>query len=660
MSAADSILLTRRLIDLVLGTLALLLVVVAAIPQALGNPFGTGLAVSVGAMVILFARHRCQRGHPRQAMGVLAMTFWVVLGALASVAQKPAAIALPMIGLLPAVAVVVGIRLAVGLGLSFVTLISALTVARDMGVGLPVLFPGRPLGEILQLAAALLLSMLPLTVVMRAIAASRERMRAFAEISADRYWETDAAHRFTAYWGRDMSPAELQQRLGRRPWEVYPARDPEEIRLLQTYQQLLDARQPFMNVDFQQVAADERGVWLSVSGVPMFNARGEFTGYRGCTTDISWRKQKEAELVAARQAAERAARAKSDFLANMSHEIRTPLNAILGMSHLALQTELTPHQRDCVAKIQSSGQHLLGLINDILDVSRVETGQLELERRAFRMDHVLGGVADLVGDKASAKGLELVFDVAPDVPRVLVGDAQRLGQILAHYAGNAVKFTERGTIHITLRVRERTADAIVLHTAVSDTGIGLTPEQMGDLFQSFQQADTSTTRRFGGTGMGLSISKKLAERMGGDVGVDSVLGQGSTFWFTAWLGLGEEATEPSSVGHGSMQDGLQDHWRRRRIPGTSGAMPLQPRGTPDDPSTALPIDETQLDEIIHHLRALLSEMDSEAIEWLRTHEGVLNAAFPDQAQAMTKALQNFDFDLAVEQLDAAVAARKNA
>jgi len=247
------------------------------------------------------------------------------------------------------------------------------------------------------------------------------------------------------------------------------------------------------------------------------------------------------EIRRAKDDAEQATRMKSEFLANMSHEIRTPMNAILGLSHLALRTGLDDRQRGYVEKIQASGQHLLGIINDILDLSKVEAGKLELERAGFELQKLLDHVAVLVGEKCHARGLELAFDVAPDVPARLVGDSLRLGQILLNYANNAVKFTERGLVIISVRASERTAEDVLLHFRVRDTGIGLTPEQMERLFQSFNQADSSTTRKFGGTGLGLAISKKLAALMGGEVGVESEYGKGSTFWFSARLTLTPEA-----------------------------------------------------------------------------------------------------------------------
>ncbi len=252
--------------------------------------------------------------------------------------------------------------------------------------------------------------------------------------------------------------------------------------------------------------------------------------------EVNERKQTEAQLEQARKTAIAANQAKSEFLANMSHEIRTPMNAIIGISHLMLNTEMNSRQLDFMKKIQSSSHHLLEILNDILDFSKIEAGKLTVEQTEFDLETVLNSLATLMSEKTSAKLLPLLFDVDPAIPGYLIGDPMRLAQILINYVNNAFKFTERGKIVVEVQIKQDNAQDMLLYFAVHDTGIGLTQEQRAVLFQSFQQADTSTTRKYGGTGLGLAISKKLAEMMGGEVGVESEYGKGSTFWFTARLG----------------------------------------------------------------------------------------------------------------------------
>ena len=241
-----------------------------------------------------------------------------------------------------------------------------------------------------------------------------------------------------------------------------------------------------------------------------------------------------AELKKRALEAEAATVAKSAFLTNMSHEIRTPMNAILGMAFLIRRNGATPQQCSQLDKIHSAGEHLLNVINDILDLSKIEAGRLILEQTDVVVDNILGNVASILSSRLSAKGLQLVMD-SGDLPRNLCGDPTRLTQALLNYANNAVKFTEQGTVTIRTRLQDETSDSVMLRFEVTDSGIGIAPDHLDRLFTAFEQVDSSTTREYGGTGLGLSITKHLTKLMGGEVGVSSAPGQGSTFWFTARL-----------------------------------------------------------------------------------------------------------------------------
>ena len=290
------------------------------------------------------------------------------------------------------------------------------------------------------------------------------------------------------------------------------------------------------------VELDGRQRWVRWQARADARADGTWNGY---FKDVTEERDMELTLRHAKDMAEAATQVKSDFLANMSHEIRTPMNAILGMSHLALRTELSPRQRDYLVKIDRAGHHLLGIINNILDYSKVEAGQMTVEQVDFSLDNVLANVSGVTAGAASARGLQLLQEVAPEVPNALRGDPLRLAQILINFAGNAIKFTDQGTVTLSVQLASRDGDQAMLRFAVRDTGIGLNAEQSARLFQSFSQADSSISRKYGGTGLGLAISRKLAVLMGGDVGVDSTPGMGSTFWFTASVGIGPSSGETS-------------------------------------------------------------------------------------------------------------------
>jgi PAS domain S-box-containing protein len=337
--------------------------------------------------------------------------------------------------------------------------------------------------------------------------------------------------------------------------------------------EIMRTGQPNLSIEEQATWPDGSKSWVSSTKMPLRNSRGKIIGTFGISRDISDMVKARVDLQNAKNSAEAANRAKSEFLANMSHEIRTPMNGILGMTDLALDTDLSPEQRDYLQMVRSSAEQLLMIINDILDFSKIEAGKLELDPHEFLLRDSLGETLRALAHRADSKGLELAAHIAPNVPDALIGDSGRLRQIVVNLVGNAIKFTERGEVivevsmpnsvrqvsnlsgsfHSTADVVRATAEngivssrggqiqnlphEVELHFAVRDTGIGIAPDKLDRIFNEFEQADGTTTRRFGGTGLGLAISRRLVRLMHGQVWVESEVGQGSRFHFSARFGL---------------------------------------------------------------------------------------------------------------------------
>jgi two-component system sensor histidine kinase/response regulator len=299
----------------------------------------------------------------------------------------------------------------------------------------------------------------------------------------------------------------------------------------------LQAQLTVSGFESQIYRRDGEVIWISESARAVRDSAGKLLYYEGTVQDVTARKRAEEELQAAKDAAEAAARAKSEFLANISHELRTPMNGILGMTGLALDTELTPEQREYLLTVRDSADSLLKLLNEILDFSKIEAGRWELEALDFALRHDLERALKTLAIRARGKGLRLESHIDTTVPECLTGDPGRLRQVLVNLVGNAIKFTERGEVIIRVKIEEQTGNEVLLHFSVADTGIGIPVEKQSLIFDPFTQADNSTTRRFGGTGLGLAISARLVEMMKGQIWVESKGVQGSTFHFTASFGF---------------------------------------------------------------------------------------------------------------------------
>ncbi len=352
---------------------------------------------------------------------------------------------------------------------------------------------------------------------------------------------------------------------------------------LQAYQDYVAGRTPRYRVEFRMRTKDGQWKWLlSQASIQSRQADGTPLRMLGTHTDISAQKAAEArirelnaelearvsartaELEQAKRLAESATLAKSAFLANMSHEIRTPLNAISGMAHLIRRAGLPDEQLARLDKLEAASRHLLEIINDVLDLSKIEAGKLQLESSAFALPGLFENICSMLQERAEAKGIELRREYPADL-RWLRGDSTRLQQALLNYAGNALKFTEHGSVLLRARVVDAQAAAVLVRFEVSDTGIGIAPEAIDRLFNAFEQADHSTSRKYGGTGLGLAITRKIAEAMGGEAGADSLPGQGSSFWFTAWLERGEALSPTTSDSIEQSEAGLAARHGKRHL-----------------------------------------------------------------------------------------------
>ncbi|MBF0496829.1 MAG: response regulator, partial [Deltaproteobacteria bacterium] len=294
---------------------------------------------------------------------------------------------------------------------------------------------------------------------------------------------------------------------------------------------LLAGRTDSYRLEKRYIHKNGQTIWIDLLVTPIRNADGEIVNLIATSTDITKRKQMEEELRQAKQTAEEASRSKSNFLANMSHEIRTPLNGIIGMTELALGTVLSLEQRDYLDMVKISADTLLSLINDILDFSKIEAGRLDVDNIDFKLRDSLGAMMKALAVKAHEKGLELAYRIQPDVPDRLLGDPARIRQVVLNLIGNAIKFTDAGEVVLEVELSSQTNDEVALHFSVRDTGIGIPEDKKGRIFEPFTQADGSTTREYGGTGLGLTICSRLVSLMGGRIWVESEVGQGSTFHF---------------------------------------------------------------------------------------------------------------------------------
>ncbi len=369
--------------------------------------------------------------------------------------------------------------------------------------------------------------------------ASEQRFRSLSASSPVGIFQTDAQGRciyVNERW-QAVSGLTLEESLGEGWSQAIPLEDREAV-FASWYSAARKGREFSLEFRLQTPQGETR--WVHSRATALRSVNGEVIGYVGTVADITERRQAESELLKAKEAAEAASRAKSEFLANMSHEIRTPMNGVIGMTDLVLDTELSPEQREYLGMVKVSADSLLSVINDILDFSKIEAGRLDFEVIEFSLRDSLSDAIKMLSFRAHQKGLELVCYIPPEIPDALAGDPARLRQVAVNLIGNAVKFTEQGEVVIKVTKESQTDRDVCLHFMITDTGMGIPEEKQRTIFEAFAQADGSMTRKYGGTGLGLTISARLVERMGGHVWVESKVGEGSTFHFTVTLGLQRE------------------------------------------------------------------------------------------------------------------------
>jgi PAS domain S-box-containing protein len=380
-----------------------------------------------------------------------------------------------------------------------------------------------------------------------ALRASEERFKLLVDSSEDGFWDANLATESVYYaprWKAILGYADHELSNTEETFERLLHKDDLQM-VRSSRERSLPAGNHSFSIEFRMMHKEGGVRWIRSTGIEIRNSEGKMVRALGFHTDISERKKVEDQIREAKATAESANRAKSNFLATMSHEIRTPMNGIIGMTGLMLDTELNSDQREFAETIRVSSESLLSIINDILDFSKIESGKLELEQEPFALVDCIEEALDLMAPSAASKGLELAYYLQDEVPARVIGDVTRLRQIIVNLIGNAVKFTHEGEVFVEVRREPESPPIpgqITLHFTVRDTGIGIPEDKVERLFQPFSQVDASTTRNYGGTGLGLAVCRKLTSIMGGGIWVESIDGLGSTFHFTLKLGVAEDET----------------------------------------------------------------------------------------------------------------------